>query len=273
MVAEAQEAKLRGRLTRFLADSSKGHAGLRVVVETFSQRKWDACIFGGVLRDLISPGRFSGIRDVDLVVADVSCEDLEGAFSGFVERRTRFGGVHLKIAGWPFDVWPLRETWAFRQLSIGGGHFEDLPRTTFLNAEAVAAELITNPGRKRRVFDNGFYESISRQKLEINLEENPYPALCVARSLITAWRLRFSLGKRLARYIESYSQKIPLEELVEVQRSHYGYVVCEKQRLAAGLSAIREQLRAGNPDRVDLPSTRLQQLDLWGTAGQPASLH
>ena len=61
-----------------------------------------------------------------------------------------------------------------------------MPKTTFLNVEAVAVELNPRPTRSRKLYESGFFEGVATETIEINLEENPFPDLCVARSLLTA---------------------------------------------------------------------------------------
>lgn len=89
-----------------------------------------------------------------------------------------------------------------------------MPKTTFLNVEAAAVELATVHGKSRRIYTHGFFEALADRTLEINFEENPFPALCVVRALITAARLQFLIGPKLSKYLVHYGRIFSGEELV-----------------------------------------------------------
>jgi hypothetical protein len=219
------EKDLRVRVARFLAaESSRSSCrkGLLEVVGRIRKQKWNAVLFGGALRDLMIYGSAYKPRDVDIVVAEITADRIASVFSDCVVKRTRFGGLHLQCNTWSFDIWPLADTWALRNSAKPHAEFEDLPRTTFLNVEAVATDLSTKPGRARQVRENGFFESIAEGMLDINNEENPFPTLCVVRTLITAAQLRFSMSRRLCKYLVHYGKQVSPDELVDVQLKHYG---------------------------------------------------
>src|SRR5579859_29471 len=169
---EQQEHLLRRKVSRFLMRPAGRRAPLKSVIADISQHEWSAFLFGGVPRDLMRFGVAAPVRDVDIVVDRVSSSDMYAVMSPRVKRRTRFGGLHMEENGWLFDMWPLADTWAFKEALISGKDFERLPRTTFLNVEAVAVELRTKPGRKRGIYSYGFFEAMLTQTVEINLREN-----------------------------------------------------------------------------------------------------
>ena len=195
---ERQEAVLRERIGRFLASRARERRQLLQTLRGLKGFSAPVFIFGGVIRDLMLRGPSISPRDVDLVVGYIPLRDLSSVFAEGVERRNRFGGLHVAIHGWQFDVWPLAETWAFRQNVIRPVTFETLPKTTFLNIEAVVVRLDTRAWRYREIYTHGFFEAMLTRTLEINCEANPYPILCVVRSLLMAAKLNFSIGPKLA---------------------------------------------------------------------------
>jgi hypothetical protein len=224
-----------------------------------------AFLFGGTLRDLMVCGASAIPRDVDVVVGDISSQALRAALASHLDRETRFGGLRLEVEGWFFDVWTLKDTWAFRQGILKHQSFQDLPKTTFLNVEAVAADLNVRRGQKRCVYANGFFEGLLSRTVEINLEENPFPELCVVRSLITAAELGYAIGPRLSRYLVHYGTKAPMEQLIHVQESHYGRIRCSEGRLASWIDAIRIQLRTSSKTSARLPDWSHRQSMIWDT--------
>lgn len=260
---EHQEAELRKRVGWFLTRQVKQRQPMRDVLSELRASPVQIYLFGGLLRDLTVYGMKAKPRDIDIVVEQLSTQELYPYLLRHVKRETRFGGLHLDNQGWLFDVWPLHETWAFRNQVIHNTDVSELPKTTFLNVEAVVIQLSSYRGKGRCIYSSGFFEGISNKVVEINLEENPFPALCVVRSLITAARLQFQIGPRLARYIAHHMRKISMEELIDVQRHHYGTVKCRQNQLFLWHKAIEAQLRASKTSSVHLPGTEIRQLTLW----------
>jgi hypothetical protein len=263
------EQTLRARLQRFFALSTLDRLAKPVarqrlnildVIERLNNEKIEGVFFGGFLRDLLlKPGHFIP-RDVDIVVDGCSPEDLQALFSDFPHRRTRFGGLRFDH-GITFDIWPLIDTWAFKQLGRSPS-FAELPRTTFLNIEAVVAGVATPHSNRRSLFSAGFFEAVTEELLDINLEMNPYPALCVIRSLTMAAQLKFSLSRQLATYIVDHSRSSPPKALLEAQRSHYGVDRFDKETIAGWIKGIGEQLDRGE-SRIELTD---RQSEFWSGA-------
>ncbi|MGI5864914.1 MAG: hypothetical protein ACOX6T_23085 [Myxococcales bacterium] len=238
---------------------------LDVIEQAADRRGWRPLLFGGTLRDLLIEG-CPPPRDLDFVVPGVSLEELRAELGGHVERRTRFGGLRLRIRALPVDIWPLEQTWAFANGLVADPSPATLPRTTFLSAEAAAVEIWPREGRTRTIHSSGLFESFATSCLEINLEENPYPALCVARSLLTARKLGFSLGPRLAAYLDHQGTRLGMDEIEQAQVAHYGDVVLPREAMREDLQAIRRQ-RAEGRATVRFPRAAQGVLPCGGTVG------
>lgn len=253
---------LRTNVSAFLRSKSNHRIPLLDVLRRLAEQPWSAVLFGGTLRDLMVYGPAKDPRDVDVVVDGASVDELSKLFGDILVRKTRFGGLHLNNKGWMIDLWPLSDTWAVRERRAGAGDFEALTRTTFLNVEAVVFEL--KMGRGRRVLhSSGFFEAIQRCVLDINLEENPFPELAAIRTLITAAKLRYSLSRRLARYVIHHTKKTPFEQLVSIQLQHYGKARLDEDRIRCWTETLRKQLATGSPLRMPVAPV---QLTFWSDA-------
>jgi hypothetical protein len=189
-------------------------------------------LFGGWVRDVLLYGPNASPRDVDLVIGGTTVGELEAVLSPHVDRRTRFGGLQLVVEGTPIDIWPLETTWAFRAQGNRSPTFADLPKTTFLNVEAIALELDEVTGRTGRLYTCGFFEGIRDRVLDINYEANPSPPLCVARSLNLAVKLDYQLGTRLREYILRQLLSTSLEDVVALHAEIGGCKTCSRAVIA-----------------------------------------
>lgn len=252
-----------------LLDSSP----LRTLTNVITSLQVPAVIFGGAARDL----GFLGYppRDIDIVVETDSVRGLMPSLEPFFLRRTRFGGFCFLIQGWILDIWSLDETWAFRAGIVSPVSFDALPKTTFLNVEAFAVDLIPQINGRRSFFENSFFEAIATQVVEINLEENPFPDLCVVRSLLTAARLDFAIGSRLKKYIKEKGQSLRPRDIEEIQRSHYGEVKWHSNEVANWLAFVCQRDVHDEPMRLPLSDDRIRSLrEKWaGSAIYLKNLH
>jgi hypothetical protein len=136
--------------------------------------------------------------------------------------------------------------------------FESLPYTTFFNLEAVAIEVWPRQrGTARRIFsgDDQFFRGILNRELELNRPENPFPSLCVVRSLIMGIRLGYCFGPKLTEYLREHGQRLTAGELEQVQLKHYGTLVETGPNLASLLQQILEsegKLRISQPRQMVL---------------------
>jgi hypothetical protein len=238
---ELLAAVLRKRLLRFLRRSRSQQDAYAVALNHLLCRGETVALFGGAIRDFMTNCRTGGPRDLDLVVGSSDSPDLYAIFGQ--GKANGFGGLRVTAGEREIDVWRLSRTWAFHALSAGRGGFEDLPRTTFLNVEAIAVRLQDLSKWQFWAWDNVFFRAILDRMVEINLEDNLNPVGCVARSLVTACRLGFSLGPKLVGYLDRYLRRIAPEELVEFQHLHYGTVLFPAPQIAFLRSALRGHLQ------------------------------
>ena len=224
-----------------------------------------AVLFGGTLRSLlvsrVFERRFGRPRDVDVVVSGAPLSDLEERFSELLNRRTRFGGLQLRRGTWQFDVWPVSETWAFKQGHASPATFAQLPSTTTFNLEAIAVEAWPGEGRSRTVFsgDDQFFEGILSRTIELNRSDSPFPDLTVVRALVMAAELRFRIGPRLAAYIREFAPSLTEASVDEIQSKHYGHNRIESRTLMELVAHVSRHESHGN--KLSLPI--VGQLPLW----------
>jgi hypothetical protein len=234
-------AVLRDRVSRFFKRSCAIQNPYGRGIDRLFGRGDTVALFGGAIRDLMAGGSRAIPRDLDLVTGASDTRSLVAIFGA--GKANAFGGRRTQIGRTEIDYWPLSRTWAFRALGVGSGGFEDLARTTFLNVEAIAIRLEDLARWEPGPWESPFFHAFLDRVVEINLEANPNPLGCVTRSLVTASRLGFAIGPRLASYIDHHSRRLSLEEMVQFQWQHYKAAPFSVERLAFVRSSIRSHMR------------------------------
>jgi len=253
---------LRQRVSRFIRSRARGRRSLARFLTQLSEPKWNALLFGGLPRDLMLKGGSARPRDIDVVVQNVEPAVIEEAFGTNVRRKTRFGGYVLGINGWRVDIWPLHRTWALREGRIAPVDPIGLTRSTFLNVEAVAVALRPSGSRGRQVYETGFFNAMRQRMLDINFEPNPFPPLCVVRSLIMAANLELALSPRLVRYIHEHTNTHGVMDLIDAQVQHYGFMRHRAGVFGHWLDLVREHIRTDSSIPLNIAREPSVQLEL-----------
>lgn len=265
------ESMLRSKLSYLLAEPASWKAPLHEIAQLFRQSGCDAVLFGGLLRDLILYGPAERPRDIDIVV-DCSQRDLASILSPLSLQRTRFGGFRFQLRKWSFDVWSLFDTWAFEAGYLSAS-FQNLPKTTFFNIEAIAAQLNAVQGKKRALYSAGFVEAMSSRILDINFEPNPFPQLCIVRGLLTAARHDFLISRRLAHFMTDQGSGREIAEMMQAQSRHYGVSRLRYEDIIRWLDHIERCLEEDSDRPVRLPVTPGEQLELSTTVSWSDEIH
>ena len=197
---------------------------LQQMLVTIRREKWTAYAFGGTARGLLHRGSTYVPRDVDLVFAEEHFSAFQQHFHPLVRDTNRFGGLRMRAGHVDIDAWPITRTWAFQRCASLNASFENLPKTTFLNIDALAVELFPKAGAARRIFDGGCLKAHEERMLDINFHDNPLPDLCVVRSLYYAYKFNFGVSAQLAKYLRQEMDSFGLQHFVAVQSRHYGQI-------------------------------------------------
>jgi hypothetical protein len=150
-----------------------------------------AAVFGGAVRDWSFGNQ---PRDIDVVV-DCPSQALD-ALIKYKAKKNRFGGYKLTLDKVEFDIWNLDSTWAFGNDPKFSKKLETIPQTVFLNVDAVAYCL-----DDKAILDKGFTKAMESRVLDIVYEPNPYPYLCVSKSLVALKKYDMKASPRLRSFI------------------------------------------------------------------------
>jgi hypothetical protein len=178
-----------------------------------------------------------GLRDIDLVLG-INDDSWHSSISKHYDvLLNNFGGCRIRTQQQTFDMWSLYSTWAFQTDKSLLPSFSELPKTTFLNVEAIAVE-VDSEGQVHEVYEHGFFDALRTRIVEINYESNPSPYTAVTRALVTAHRLKFAIGPRLTAFIAGCQPLLSVEEAEQFQLSHYERVWLDGPELSKQLEVI-----------------------------------
>lgn len=180
----------------------------------------DLILLGGAIRDIAIFNK--NPRDYDIIVDSFS-ESLEKALQGFTYSVNRFGGYKLQISHYEFDIWSIKNNWAFREKLLET-KAENIIKGTFYNVDSLIIKLNDN------YYDFDYFnEAIESNKLDIVLEDdvielNPTPEINVVRALWLKkqWNLDFS--DRVKDYIYKWRLRTenPYTALKDAEMKHFG---------------------------------------------------
>ena len=242
---------LRKRLGHFVnTDSKRLNPHLHGVLDEIRKSEYPAFLCGGAVRDMLLHNNLP--RDLDIILGYVSNDQLETLFSPFVKGRTGLGGLKLQIKDWSVDMWPIQNTWAFKEGKYSGSGFSDYPKVTFLNIDAIAVQLFTSRKKKRIIYSKGFFEAISTKTIELNFEDNPNPTKCIARALHMANNYKYALGPKLSLYIMSHLKQMEIEELVRIYQRRYMSAYVTIEVLSNCMKSIQTQLNTSTKTPVNI---------------------
>lgn len=198
-------------------------------------------IFGGVVRDYLANG-LGEPRDYDFVV---NFAGKKKSIAAYAEKQTdlsltrnRFGGFKItfynKIV---FDVWELQSTWAFKNHGLFAS-VSNLLKSVYLNIDSFVYSM-----QSRHYIDNcdrNWATIMQRNQLDIVFPDTPFVELNLLRAIVYKDKYRMRISSRLQNVFYKYcgQRQIFVDQLVNLQLNHYGYIRYDKSQLATKLNEI-----------------------------------
>lgn len=194
--------------------------------------KWsketEVLIFSGVIRDFFLE-RVSSFRDLDVVLSELNSESfVDGAMIMY----NQFGGVKMIIGDRKVDVWQLKDTWGLKRKGMLPFPFSLLD-TSFYNFSAI----VYNYNEECFYFDKSFVDFLAYKSLDIVLEDNPLPELCIVNSIWYVKSLNLKLSKKLKSWMVSHYDET--FDYVPIQKKHFGHRKFTNDEIKNEINKIR----------------------------------
>lgn len=194
MLAPQDDLTLGSTVTQFI----RGRDGVEIGrMADFLSSVGKVAILGGMPRDFARTGSSENFRsDVDLVV-DAPAAELRRVLRPHSVKFNRFGGCRFHYGAFEFDVWALENTWAVASGYVPAQSLSDLINTTFFDCDAVvyhceSGAISSTPG---------FWRSLHKRRIDINLEFNPHRVGTLARTLRALLDWQLDLSPKLESYL------------------------------------------------------------------------
>ena len=175
--------------------------------------------FGGSIRDIyLSPYNPPIPRDFDIAIKIANEDDFNSIIEKYEYDKNRFSGYKLKISNMEFDIWDLKNTWAFKHTNLLPSE-ENLAKSVYLNIDGIVYNFNTS-----KLYDEILKTSIKNCELDIILEENPQIELKLLRALIFREKYKLDFSKKLMNVFRDYTKSVEdnlIKNLYELQRLHY----------------------------------------------------
>jgi hypothetical protein len=211
--------------------------------KTLSNRVWEfldiltsktnVYLFSGVIRNYFINRKYDSLRDIDFIIGDDL--NIASLFPNLTIKKNSFGGYKIFIGELTIDLWIIKNTWGlnYGQLKLEFDQLDHLPNTTFFSFSSIIYSL----NEKKFIIGKPFLRFLRDKKLDVVLETNPYPALCVVNSFYYSEKYNLKFSEKLKHYItKNYSNSV--DEFDTAQLKHFGKIVYMKNDLLNKINVL-----------------------------------
>lgn len=234
---------LKKRLLRFFEKNDRLKTGLSEFLDPLSEQG-DVLLFGGAIRDIALNGIRHFNSDLDFVFVGDSMVLSQGLSSiGHVSNRklslaaNKFGGWRLQTEQLLLDIWPIQETWAFKQSWVDYQSIGSLLNTTITNWDAI----LFSWRHKKLYFGSDYFTHLETGYLDLVLDKNPNELGLLVR-ILRHFVLKEAniFSPRLGRVVYEKMQKYSFSQIAQHEQMSY----CESYITPTLLLYLDEQLPA-----------------------------
>ena len=199
----------------------------------------EVLIFSGIIRNYFI--RYKGeIRDFDIVVKTDDDILIENFLNKFDFKKNSFGGYKVQVGHLTIDIWHLEKTWAYSKQKVTPELFKDysLPDTAFFNFSSIVFDL----ENQKFIFNSNFKRFVETKEIDLVLEENPMPQLCIVNTIYYKQKFRLSVSEKLQKYCLINFDKYSEEEYQNVQIKHFNEIKFPYQYIKEYLKIFEKNL-------------------------------
>ena len=217
----------------YLADRFPKFA--KQIINVLLEEKNDVFLFSGVIRDYFlykdKSSNFN-VRDIDIVVSDI--DKFHSTFKNKIQyKKNSFGGLKLYFNDINIDVWQANLTWGLKNIPQKNRNtpniIDILPQTVFFNCSSILFDFQNKKFIEND--DSSFQLFLDSRTLDIVLEENPLPELCVLNTIYYTKKYNLNISSKLADYVKDKFSKIEKDRFLYIQMKHFNQIILEINEL------------------------------------------
>jgi len=188
-------------------------------------------VFSGVIRNFLL-GK-TDCRDLDIVVDSLdSVRRLLNVLP--YAHKNQFGGFKISFSFLDVDVWELDKTWGIKAKNMNTSP-TSLVNSAFFNFSGILYHL----NEHRFLISEQFCYFYNTKEMDLILEENPFPELCIVNTFYYQDKYSFKISNNLKKWIvREYAHIKDKQRLINVQVRHYSriyYSLAEIQKKILGI--------------------------------------
>ncbi len=228
--------------------------------------KSDLLIFGGLIKDFLIAKRYENsnkdfkYKDVDIVLTNFD-QDISDYLKKYLIKRNSIGGFKLEINKNKYDIWHFENTWGLKYYpQLDFKNKENLINSSFFNSTAIIYSIKEN----KFIYNDFFLKFYNKMILDIVFEVNPYPELCILKTLEYYDYYNkhdIKISQKLRNYVESNFEK-QFNKLENTQYNYYGNVKYDKKYIKYFYSKLKditiEKEKEKKIDRVISHTSKMQ---------------
>lgn len=183
----------------------------------------EVIFFGGYVRDLLVNYNENN-RDIDIVFSSKSsCKMLDFIIYDYFDEveRNLFGGYKIRLSDVTIDIWNLEDTWAFKENKLRPS-VNNLEHSTFLKMDSITYNF-----NHKIINSKYFHETITKKRLDVQLEENPDLELNLIKNLVQKkkyekiFNITFEFSDQLKKMYIDFNTEDSVERIYNRQLSRY----------------------------------------------------
>ncbi|MBQ0268167.1 MULTISPECIES: hypothetical protein [Providencia] len=229
----------------YLADRFPKFA--KQIINVLLEEKNDVFLFSGIIRDyFLYKDKLSNfnVRDIDIVVSDI--DKFHSTFKNIVKyNKNSFGGLKLYFNDINIDVWQANSTWGLNRVLPKDKNQSNiiniLPKTVFFNCSSILFDFQNKKFIEND--DNSFQFFLNNRVLDIVLEDNPLPELCVLNTIYYTKKYDLKISSKLECYVKDKFSKIEMDRFIKIQIKHFNKLIFEKNELENEVKKLSSLIR------------------------------
>jgi len=206
-------------------------------------------IFSGVIRNFFLDFN-ENARDIDLVYQGEDAP-LNEFLKNYEYRTNSFNGYKIILGNFTIDLWKIDSTWAIQNAKLKIELFNQyvLPNSTFFNFSSIVYDYFN----REFIYSDKFIEFINSNTLDLVLEENPLPQLCIVNTLYYKEKFGLKISENLKKFCLKNFSKFNAEDYDNIQLKHFGEIKYSYSDIEKYIKIFRNKI-----------SSLLYDLDLLG---------